>query len=250
MVVYFLILAGNEAVSRPIVPTEKPQVWGEGPLRLKTYLGMWSKCLSLCWLGIFLAVNAFDAPRLMRVAKDMSPEAVQRTQSLVDEIHRQAQSKELDKLRAMNDFFNHMVVYEDDQVIWGRMDYWTSPIELLNKGTGDCEDYALAKYFSLISLGIAPSKLRMVYVRADVGGAVLAHMVLAYYAQPNADPMILDNLNGEVLAASRRGDLAPVFSFNAQGLWQGVGATSAGDPVARLSKWRDVLARAKAEGWW
>jgi hypothetical protein len=33
-------------------------------------------------------------------------------------------------------------------------------------------------------------------------------------------------------------------------LWQGVGSSSAGDPVARLSKWRDVLSKAKAEGWW
>ncbi len=248
--VYFLIFAGNEAVPRRFVPLKTLHDWSAGLLRLSRICGRWSKGIALCWLSLLLAVNAFDAPRLIRTAKDFSPEAVQRTQLLVDEMSRQIQSKDLEKLRAMNDFFNHTVAYEDDQIIWARMDYWTSPIELLNKGMGDCEDFALAKYFSLISLGIAPSKLRMVYVRANVGGAVLAHMVLAYYAQPNADPLILDNLNGEVLPASRRGDLAPVFSFNAQGLWQGVGATSAGDPVARLSKWRDVLTRSKAEGWW
>ena len=50
--------------------------------------------------------------------------------------------------------------------------------------------------------------------------------------------------------ASRRPDLAPVFSFNAEGLWQGVGPSAAGDPVARLSRWRDVLNKAKTEGWW
>ena len=73
-------------------------------------------------------------------------------------------------------------------------------------------------------------------------------MVLAYYATPGAEPLILDNLIGDIRPASRRGDLEPVFSFNGEGLWQGVGAQSAGDPVARLSRWREVLAKARAEG--
>jgi hypothetical protein len=72
--------------------------------------------------------------------------------------------------------------------------------------------------------------------------------VLAYYAQPNAEPLVLDNLIGEIRPSSRRPDLAPVFSFNSEGLWQGTGAQSAGDPVARLSRWREVLAKARAEG--
>jgi predicted transglutaminase-like cysteine proteinase len=99
--------------------------------------------------------------------------------------------------------------------------------------------------------GVPVSKLRLVYVRATVGGPggeVLAHMVLAYYAAPGAEPLILDNLIGEIRPASRRTDLEPVFSFNGEGLWQGVGAQSAGDPVARLSRWREVLAKARAEG--
>jgi len=77
---------------------------------------------------------------------------------------------------------------------------------------------------------------------------VQAHMVLAYYATPAAEPLILDNLISEVRPASRRPDLVPVFSFNSDGLWQGVGAQAAGDPVSRLSRWRDVLAKARAEG--
>jgi predicted transglutaminase-like cysteine proteinase len=249
-VVYFLNFSGDQAFSRRDAPIAIPHVWGEGLFCPKNRWLNWPRLLVLGFLGALLAVNAFDAPHLMRTAKSMGAEAEQRTQRLVDEMQSAAKSKEIDKLRAMNDFFNRSVAYEDDQYIWGRADYWTSPIELLNRGVGDCEDYALAKYFALISMGIAPAKLRMVYVRADVGGSVLAHMVLAYYPTANSEPFILDNLNGELLSASKRPDLAPVFSFNAQGLWQGVGMSSAGDPVARLSKWRDVLARAKSEGWW
>lgn len=62
---------------------------------------------------------------------------------------------------------------------------------------------------------------------------VQAHMVLAYHAQPHAEPVILDNLISELRPASRRPDLTPVFSFNGDGLWQGVGDTTAGDPLAR-----------------
>ena len=91
-------------------------------------------------------------------------------------------------------------------------------------------------------------RLRLVYVRAQLNGGVQAHMVLAYYAAPEAEPLILDNLVSEIRPASRRPDLAPVFSFNGEGLWQGVGAQSAGDPVARLSRWREVIAKANSEG--
>lgn len=73
-------------------------------------------------------------------------------------------------------------------------------------------------------------------------------MVLAYHAQPHAEPVILDNLISELRPASRRPDLTPVFSFNGDGLWQGVGDTTAGDPLARLSRWRELLAKARAEG--
>jgi predicted transglutaminase-like cysteine proteinase len=153
---------------------------------------------------------------------------------------------DLQRLNTLNEFFNRRIVFTPDSEA-----YWASPLEMLGKGRGDCEDYVIAKYFSLMAAGIPSAKLRLVYVRATIGGpggAVQAHMVLAYYAAPGAEPLILDNLIGEIRPASRRSDLEPVFSFNSDGLWQGTGAQSAGDPVARLSRWREVLAKARAEG--
>lgn len=201
-------------------------------------------------LCLLLHGNALDGPRLLQSAQRFSPAAVQRTQALVQEMEAVVNAAEDEKLKAINNFFNRTVQFRDDRDAWGMVDYWASPLELLNKGQGDCEDYAIAKYFSLISMGVAPAKMRMVYVRAQLGGGVQAHMVLAYYPEPTAEPLILDNLITDIRPASRRPDLAPVFSFNAEGLWQGVGGSSAGDPVARLSRWRDILSKAKAEGWW
>lgn len=193
---------------------------------------------------------AWDADRVMHSAERMSPRAQTEARALLSLVSEAARVDEEAKLRNINQFFNQHILFREDVDNWGQVDYWASPLESLNRGYGDCEDYAIAKYFTLIAAGVAPQKLRMVYVRAQVGGQVLAHMVLAYYPDPSALPLILDNLVGEIRPASRRPDLAPVFSFNAEGLWQGVGGTSAGDPLARLSRWRDVLNKVKQEGLW
>ena len=155
------------------------------------------------------------------------------------------------KLLAVNRFVNERIRFRDDIEVWGESDHWASPLELLARGEGDCEDFAIAKYFSLLALGIPRSQLRLVYVQvrpADPSASPQAHMVLAHYAAPNAEPSILDNLATGVLPAAWRDDLTPVFSFNAEGMWQGLGAQTAGDPMARLSRWRAVLAQAHAEG--
>jgi predicted transglutaminase-like cysteine proteinase len=180
----------------------------------------------------------------------MGPAALARAQGLVQEIVEVTPQDEETRLRAINTYFNRQVQYRDDREVWGQVDYWASPLETLSKGQGDCEDYAIGKYFSLLAAGVPGVKMRLVYVRAQMSGALQAHMVLAYYAEPQAEPLILDNLVTEIRPASRRPDLTPVFSFNAEGLWQGVAGASAGDPSARLSRWRDVLNKAKAEGWW
>lgn len=156
---------------------------------------------------------------------------------------------EQDKLRAVNDFFNRRIVYDDDITIWGQSDYWATPLETIGRGKADCEDFSIAKYFSLIDLGVPVAKLRLVYVKAQVGtpggNTPQAHMVLAYYPSPNADPYILDNLNAQILPASRRPDLSPVFSFNSAGIWRGTTNQSSN---SNLSRWQDLLARARADG--
>ncbi len=153
------------------------------------------------------------------------------------------------KLHAVNRFFNQHIEFATDEQAWGQLDYWASPLESLHKRRGDCEDYAIAKYFSLLAAGMPVVRLRLVYVRAQVDdGAAQAHMVLAYYPGTGGETLILDNLVDEVLPASRRHDLVPVFSFNSDGLWQGVGTVGAGNPVARLTRWRDLLAKVRAEG--
>ena len=158
------------------------------------------------------------------------------------------------KLKRINDFFNQHIVFDDDINIWQQSDYWATPLETIGKGRGDCEDFAIAKYYSLRLAGIPVSKMRLIYVKARLqtptGPIQQAHMVLAYYASPGAEPQLLDNLDGTIRPASKRPDLQPVFSFNSQGIFAGVSgkeAASAGG-TGRLSRWEDLMQRARAEG--
>lgn len=158
---------------------------------------------------------------------------------------------EADKLERVNTFFNRAIRFDDDSRVWGKPDYWATPLQTLGVGAGDCEDFAIAKYVTLQALGVPIEKLRLIYVRAQIGGPASritqAHMVLGYYADPAAEPLVLDNLIGEIRPASRRADLFPVFAFNSAGLWVG-GNQAAADPTARLSRWRDLLSRMAEEG--
>ena len=160
---------------------------------------------------------------------------------------------EMEKLRFINAYVNGRVTHLEDQQIWGQEDYWATPLETLAKCQGDCEDYVIAKYFSLKHLGVPVAKLRLTYVRARIGGPsstiMQAHMILAFYSAPDAEPLVLDNLITEIRPASRRPDLTPVFSFNSDGVFI-VGAQS-GAPAessSGLTRWKDLLTRMKCEG--
>lgn len=208
-------------------------------------------CTTLILIG--LAVASSDLDRMQRLASERY--GAPGLENVTDWRRVLAGSADLDtegKLKRINTFFNHRVRFLDDRVVWGTKDYWATPLDSLGRGAGDCEDYSIGKYVSLLLLGIPKEQLRLIYVRAQIGGAsssvTQAHMVLGYYPTPDAEPLILDNLIGEVRPAGRRPDLFPVFSFNSAGLWTAGATISSGDPTARLSRWRAALEKMREEG--
>ena len=153
---------------------------------------------------------------------------------------------ERDKLTVVNHFFNQLN-FTSDLAHWHRQDYWATPLETLVTNGGDCEDFSIAKYFTLKELGVTEQRLRLTYVKALRLNQ--AHMVVTYYATPGADPLVLDNLVTRILPASRRPDLYPVYSFNGVGLWLAK-ARGGGQPIGdstRLGLWRDLLERMRKE---
>lgn len=145
-------------------------------------------------------------------------------------------------LGEVNRFFNQLVFIPDIS-LWGKEDYWASPMEFLGAGGGDCEDFSIAKYFSLQELGIPDEKLRMVYVKSLTYQQF--HMVVAYYPTPDAVPLILDNIDPVIKPATRRTDLIPVFSFNGSHLWlmKARGQGQLAGSASRLSLWNDLRSR-------
>lgn len=156
-------------------------------------------------------------------------------------------------LKQVNDFFNKQIRFESDVQIWNKNDYWATPMQSLGIQRGDCEDYSIAKYFTLSAAGIPEERLRLMYVQALKLNQ--AHMVLAYYATPDAEPLVLDNLNGEILPASARNDLKPVYSLARRDTASA--NVDSSDTQSRLkeamrqtrmSVWQELIKRAQAEG--
>ncbi len=151
------------------------------------------------------------------------------------------------QIATVNTWIDETVPYISDLQHWHVDDYWATPVEFIASHGGDCEDFAIAKYFTLRALGVAADQLRITYV--EVADLHQSHMILAYYPHPGEEPLILDSLVKRILPASQRPDLMPVYSFNAEGLWQarlqgrGVRIGRAGE----LNKWRDVLQRMAAQ---
>lgn len=151
-----------------------------------------------------------------------------------------------EQLFQVNSFFNRQK-FVDDIVHWNKKDYWATPIEFIATGGGDCEDFSIAKYFSMRALGVPAIKLRLMYVKALKYN--MAHMVLAYYETPDAIPLVLDNLNKKIFPADKRPDLLPVYSFNGEGLWGAVkqGRGNKLQAGGNNSMWRDLKSRMNVE---
>lgn len=211
--------------------------------------------------GVCLAVGALALPMLpwarawnvpqmqAQMQSRFGAAAVARMQAWMSLLEQQQGKPVQQQLNAVNDFWNVQVVSSLDRQIWREEDYWATPLESLGKGAGDCEDYVIGKYFSLIKLGVPARQMRLIYVRARQGGVgstrSVAHMVLGFYATAQSDPLVLDNLVGSIQRASQRPDLTPVFSFDAEGIYVD-GARSASSD--RINRWQSLLVRMRQEG--
>ncbi len=192
--------------------------------------------------------NKFSSLANLRYGQDAYNEALELNR-LVTNLKT---APEMEKLKQMNDFFNRRITFADDIDVWRQSDYWATPLETIGRQAGDCEDFSIAKYIFLKLVNVDNDKLRLTYVRAELFNqdikSVRAHMVLSYYATPQSEPLILDNLTPEIMPASSRRDLTPIFSFNKKGLWVGSSSKPKSESQTNLSRWRDVLARIEADG--
>lgn len=161
--------------------------------------------------------TTFSATFFTDVQQRYGDDAVMRFTLWRDLIEDGSTETDWDRIHLANQFFNRQVTYSADADHWKKTDYWATPVETLGTGAGDCEDYALAKYFTLRAMGVTDEKLRLMYVRALSVNE--PHMVLVYFEEPEAMPYVLDNMEQDIKLAQYRTDLRPIYSFNASGLW-------------------------------
>jgi len=186
-------------------------------------------------------VFRFNQEFLKKADEKCFKDAPARFTAWEDLIYKDKSRSDLEKLERVNHFFNSMILYVNDIDLWKVQDYWATPIEFLCKKAGDCEDFAIAKYFTLKAMGMPEEKLNLAYVKALQYG--IAHMVLTYYSDPGAEPLVLDNYVDHISPASKRPDLLPVFSFNAAGLWTAVqrGQGKQAGSSSRIKPWQELL---------
>lgn len=205
-------------------------------------------CLILgCFLTIVESKSLFTLPPtvLHSTEQQYGQDAKKRLIAWQNLIREDISSTDLQKLKTVNRFFNNMQ-FISDKKHWNKNDYWATPIEFLASGGGDCEDFSLAKYFTLKAIGVSEEKINMTYVKALKLNQ--AHMVVTYYSSPGAVPLVLDNLIPTIKLATKRPDLEPVFSFNGAGLWLAK-SRGKGQKVSnsdKLKSWQDLLSRMPA----
>jgi len=188
--------------------------------------------------------NRFFVPEeaAARYGETYGEQATRRLNSLLALMETLVNTPEKTKVAEVNRFFNQ-VEYASDRVVWNQNDYWASRLEFLGKGRGDCEDFAVAKYLTMVQVGVPEGKVFLTYVKA-IGYPDAAHLVVTYYAVPGAVPLVLDNYMKTIVPATERPDLIPVYSFTADDLYlqkqQGLGKRIHRKPLKNQKKLRSV----------
>jgi predicted transglutaminase-like cysteine proteinase len=126
-------------------------------------------------------------------------------------------ASELDKVEAVNTFYNK-IRYIEDKNNYGTSDYWATPAEFSSKG-GDCEDYAIAKYTALKNLGFSENQMRIAIVQDTWKG--IPHAILIVYTSDGAK--FLDNQYKTVKNVEGFTRYRPIYSINRTGWWRHVG---------------------------
>lgn len=119
-----------------------------------------------------------------------------------------------EQIDGVNNYMNS-VRYVEDSVGYKKSDYWATPIEFLGKGSGDCEDYAIAKYASLRALGFSSDQMRIAIVQDKIKN--VPHAILVVYTQDGV--FVLDNQNKNVADAAQVNRYKPIFSINSNNWW-------------------------------
>ena len=118
-----------------------------------------------------------------------------------------------EQLIQVNRYVNE-IQYMQDVANWGESDHWAAPAEFFANG-GDCEDYAIAKYFLLRELGVPPEQLKIVVLHDRRRRQT--HAVLTVTRDHRT--LVLDNLRDRIVPWRELDHYLPIYSLNERSAW-------------------------------
>lgn len=121
--------------------------------------------------------------------------------------------KPIEKIEGINKHLNN-ISYVTDITNWRQDDYWATINQFLNRD-GDCEDYAIAKYYSLKELGFSADQMRIVVVEDT--NLNIAHAVLVVY--DDSKIWVLDNQISQIIEHEKIVHYTPLYSINEKSWW-------------------------------
>ena len=119
-----------------------------------------------------------------------------------------------ERILAVNSLTNAAVRYVSDFEQHGVADLWSSPLETLRTGQGDCEDYAIIKYMMLHELGVAETDLKLLLVHDNA--VRQDHAVLG--VRVDGRWVVLDNRFTRPLESDQVGRFTPLFALDEDGV--------------------------------
>lgn len=119
--------------------------------------------------------------------------------------------------------------YVTSEQNWGRPDYWETPFEFFAK-SGQCQDYATAKYMLLRAAGVPGEMLRIVV--AWDRETRQNHAVLVAYL--NNEALLMDNQVARVTLVQQAKRYRPLYALSESGWW----AFRSGEKAAQLAQVR------------
>lgn len=142
--------------------------------------------------------------------------AVQRLKNWNGIMKKYQDSSDLKKGRFVDHYFNlYKYKYDYKFDLEGnryQSDFFRSFDDFVGNFGGDCDDYSIVKYHSLLKLGVPEEKLEI-----WVGGyrsKSINHAVLAFYIDDSDDPLILDSNTKWAVRFSQRKNFTPWFYAN------------------------------------
>ncbi|WP_373073971.1 transglutaminase-like cysteine peptidase [Sulfurimonas sp.] len=174
-------------------------------------------------LIIFIAVNVyassypyFSSKEIDIIKNTSGNKAKNRVEDYIKTINYYKYLSKKEQLAKVNSYLNQLLSKTDSNNN-KTTDYWETPKEFLKIGYGDCEDYAIIKYYTLLKLGFKKSRLYMTIVYDKFSKSY--HMVLSYFETRGKPPLILDNLSFRILTLDKRDDLIVHKLINEDGTY-------------------------------